>query len=176
MVVVKTRGPVSALLPSLRAALADVDASTPMFDVQSLDERLDGATARPRFNATIVGAFAAAALLLAMLGVYGILSYAVSARMRELGIRLALGADPRRLLTFVLAQGVRVAVVGATCGVAAAVVVARLMQSLLVDVAATDLRILSSAFLVMIAAAAAAAFVPARRAAAVDPLTVLRHE
>jgi putative ABC transport system permease protein len=175
-VIVKARGPATALLPSLRAAIAEVDASTPMFDVQSLDERIDGATARPRFNATVVAAFAVAALLLAALGVYGILSYAVSARMRELGIRLALGADPRRLVTVVLAQGIRVAVVGGVCGVAAAFAVARLMQSLLVDVAATDPRVLASAFIVMVAAAAAAAFVPARRAAAVDPLTVLRHE
>jgi predicted permease len=176
MVIVKGRGPASALLPSLRAAIAAVDASTPMFDVQSLDERIDDATARPRFNATVVAAFAGAALLLAALGVYGILSYAVSARMRELGIRLALGADPRRLLTAVLAQGIRVAVVGGLCGVAGAFAVARLVQSLLVDVAATDPRVLASAFAAMVAAAAAAAFVPARRAAGVDPLTVLRHE
>jgi predicted permease len=176
MVIVKTRGPAAALLPPLRAAIAEVDASTPIFDVQSLDERIDGATARPRFNATIVALFAGAALLLAAIGVYGILSYAVSARMRELGIRLALGAEPRRLLTFVLAQGLRVAVVGAACGIAAAMAASRLMQALLVDMAATDPRILLSAFVVMVTTAGVAAVVPARRAAAVDPLTVLRHE
>jgi predicted permease len=176
MVVVKARGATSTLLPSLRAAIAEVDTSTPIFDVQSLDERIDGATARPRFNATIVAAFAGTALLLAAIGVYGILSYAVSARMRELGIRLALGADPRRLLTVVLTQGVRVAVVGGLCGIAGTFAVARLMQSLLVDVAATDVKTLAAAFAATVAAAAVAAFVPARRAAAVDPLTVLRHE
>jgi len=173
MIIVKTRGAASSLLPALRAA---VDGSTPMFDVQSLDERIDGASARPRFNATIVATFAVTALLLAAIGVYGVSSYAVSTRMRELGIRLALGADTHRVLALVLGQGIRLASAGAGCGIAAALLSARLLQTLLVGVAATDMRVIATSALVTVVTGAVAALVPARRAAAVDPLTVLRHE
>ncbi|MBZ5558088.1 MAG: ABC transporter permease [Acidobacteriia bacterium] len=176
MIIVKTRGAASALLPALRAAVADVDASTPIFDVQSLDERIDVATSRPRFNATIVGALAGAALLLAAIGVYGVLSYVVSSKSRELGIRLALGADRRQLIGLVLGQGLRLSSVGAAIGVAAALATARLMQSVLVGVAATDSRILAIGVATLLAASALAAFLPARRAAAIDPIVVLRNE
>jgi len=176
MIVIKASAGATSLLPALRAAVAEVDASTPIFDVQSVDDRIDLATARPRFNATLVGAFAMLALILAATGVYGVLSYSVSVRMRELGIRLALGADDRRLVAMVVGQGLRLAAIGGVCGVALALAVGRLLQSVLVDVAATDTRVLASAAGVMLLAALGAGVIPARRAAAVDPLTVLRHE
>jgi predicted permease len=176
MVIVKGRASASALLPALRDAIADVDASTPIFDVQSLDARIDGATARPRFNATIVATFAVAALLLAAIGVYGVLSYTVSSRMREIGIRLALGAEGRRVLRLVLGEGLRLAGIGAGIGIAAALAAAQVLQSLLVGVAATDSRVLAIGAGVMLAVAALAAFLPARRAAAIDPIVVLRNE
>ncbi|MBI3401187.1 MAG: ABC transporter permease [Acidobacteria bacterium] len=176
IVIVKARASASALLPALRDAIAQVDASTPIFDVQSLDERIVGATSRPRFNATVVAAFAGTAMLLAAIGVYGVLSYTVSSRMRELGIRLALGADSRRLLALVLGQGVRLAGIGAAFGIAAALVAARLLQSVLVGVTATDARVLAIGATVMLAVAALAACLPARRAAAIDPNVVLRDQ
>ncbi|MBI3493232.1 MAG: ABC transporter permease [Acidobacteria bacterium] len=176
MVIVKARGSASALVPALRTAVATVDASTPIFDVMTLDERIASATARPRFNATVVAAFSAAALLLAAIGVYGVLSYAVSSRTRELGIRLALGADGRRLLTLVLGEGLRLATIGAVLGIAAALAVARVMQGLLVGVTASDPRVLAAGVAVMLVVSALAAFLPARRAAAIDPIVVLRDQ
>lgn len=174
MVMVKTRGPAESLVPAMREAVASVDAAVPIFDVMTLDERIGTALSRPRFNATIVAAFAATALLLAAIGVYGVLSYSVSSRMREIGVRVALGADARRVLGLVLGEGLRLAAIGAALGVAAALAAARLMQGLLVGVAASDPRVLATVAAVMLAVACAAAWLPARRASAVDPIVVLR--
>jgi putative ABC transport system permease protein len=175
IMIVKTRGPSAALVPALRAAVAAVDAAVPIYDVMTLDERISGALSRPRFNATIVGAFAAAALLLAALGVYGMLSYSVSSRMREMGVRVALGANAGRVVRLVLGEGLKLAAVGAALGIAAALAGTRLMQGLLVGVQPSDLRVLATGAAVMLAAAAGAAWLPARRASAVDPIVVLRE-
>ena len=175
IVIVKTRGPAEAVVPSLRRAVAEVDSAVPIFDVMTLDERIGRALSRPRFNATIVGAFAAAALLLAALGVYGVLTASVSSRMHEIGVRLALGADARRVITLVLGEGLRLAAIGTAIGVAGALVVTRLLQGLIVGVAPSDPRILAAGAILMLAVAGAAAWLPARRASAVDPIVVLRE-
>jgi putative ABC transport system permease protein len=174
MVIVKTRGAATSLLPSMRTAVAAVDPALPIYDAMTLDERIGAAVARPRFNATLLTAFAGAALLLAAIGVYGVLSYSVSSRMREIGVRVALGADAARVMGLVLGEGLRLAAIGAAIGIGASMAIARLMQGLLVDVTASDPRLPASAGAIMIAVAAVAAFVPARRASAVDPILVLR--
>jgi putative ABC transport system permease protein len=174
MVAVKARGPAAALLPAMRTAVASVDPALPIYDAMTLEERIAATVARPRFNATLLAAFAGAALLLAAIGVYGVLSYSVSSRMREMGVRLALGADAARLMRLILGEGLRLAVIGAAIGVAASIATARLLQGVLVDAAAWDPRLLAVAAGVMLAVAAAAAFVPARRAGAIDPIIVLR--
>jgi putative ABC transport system permease protein len=174
MVIVKTRGSATSLLPAMRRAVAAVDPALPIYDAMTLDERITAAVARPRFNATLLTAFAGAALLLAAIGVYGVLSYSVSSRMREIGVRLALGADAPRVMRLVLGEGLRLATLGAAIGIAASMAIARLAQGLLVDVAAWDPRLLGVAGVIMIAVATLAAFVPARRAGAVDPIIVLR--
>jgi len=176
MVIVKTRGAATALLPAMRKAVASVDPSLPIYDAMTLDDRISAAVARPRFNATLLTAFAAAALLLAAIGVYGVLSYSVSSRMREIGVRLALGADARRVIGLVLGEGVRLAAIGAVAGLVAAIAASRFIQALVIDVSATDPRILAASAVVMMAVAALAAFLPARRASAVDPIVVLRQE
>jgi predicted permease len=176
MVVVKARGPATALLPAMRAAVASVDSALPIYDAMTLDERISAAVARPRFNATLLAAFAGAALLLAAIGVYGVLSYSVSSRMREIGVRLAVGADAARITRLILAQGLRLASIGAVIGVAASIAAARLAQGLVVDATAWDPRLLAGAGAVMLAVAALAAFIPARRAAAIDPIVVLRND
>jgi putative ABC transport system permease protein len=176
MVIVKARGSSTALLPALRSAVASVDPALPIYDVLTLDDRISDAVARPRFNAALLAAFAAAALLLAAIGVYGVLSYSVSSRTHEIGVRLALGADASRVVGLVVGQGLRLAVVGAAIGLAASVAVARLMQGLILEAAAWDARLLGIAAAIMLATAALAAFVPARRASEVDPMVVLRME
>jgi len=175
IVIVKTRGPSEAIVPSIRAAVASVDAAVPIYDVLTLDDRIGNAMARPRFNATLVGTFAAVALLLAAIGVYGVLSYSVSSRLREIGVRVALGADARRVIGLVLGSGMRLALVGAALGIAAALALTQLMQGLLVGVAASDPCILATGAIVMLVVACAAAWLPARRASAVDPIVVLRE-
>ena len=176
MVIVKARGSPTALLPALRSAVASVDPALPIYDVLTLDDRISDAVARPRFNAALLAAFAGAALLLAAIGVYGVLSYSVSSRTREIGVRLALGADASRVVGLVVGQGLRLAVTGAAIGLAASVAVARLMQGLILDAATWDARLLGIAAAIMLATAALAAFVPARRASEVDPMVVLRME
>jgi putative ABC transport system permease protein len=176
MMMVKSRGPVAALIPSLRRAIASVDPALPIYDVLTLDDRVGGALARPRFNAGLVGGFAAAALLIAALGVYGMLSYSVSSRLREIGVRLALGAAPGGVVRLILAEGLRLAAAGVVIGILGALAAGRLTRSVVIEVNPTDPRILGAVAIVMLAVAALAGLVPARRASAVDPMVVLRQE
>jgi ABC-type antimicrobial peptide transport system permease subunit len=160
----------------MRAAVASVDPALPVYDVMTLDERIAAAIAQPRFTATLLAAFAAAALMLSAIGVYGLLSYSVSSRMRDIGVRLALGANTGRVVRMVLGEGLRLTVIGAAIGFTASFLLARVTQSLLSNVSGWNVRLVAVSGIVMTAAAGAAAFMPARRAAAVDPIVVLRHE
>jgi len=155
--------------------VASVDPTLPIYNAMTLDERIDAAISRPRLNAALLTAFAGAALLLAAIGVYGVLSYSVSSRMREIGVRLALGADAARVMGLVLGEGLRLVAVGTAIGIVASIAVARLARSVLVDATAWDPRLLGVAAVIMLAVAAIAAFVPARRASAIDPIVVLRE-
>src|SRR5204863_3434632 len=133
MVLVKTRGQTSSIVPALRRSVASVDPSLPIYDVLTLDDRIAAALARPRFNATLVAGFAGVALLIAALGVYGMLSYSVSCRRREIGVRLAIGAAPPRIVRIILSEGLRLAVAGVIVGLAGALAAGRLTRSLVVD-------------------------------------------
>jgi putative ABC transport system permease protein len=175
LMVVKSHLATSALLPSLRRAIASVDPELPIFDVMTMDERMRTTLSRPRFNAAIVAAFAAAALLLAAIGVYGVMAYTVSARTHEIGVRVALGADRLRVLRLVLGESARLAAAGTFAGLLAALASTRLLQALLFGVAATDPAILAGVAVSVVAVALIAAFVPARRASAVDPMVALRE-
>jgi len=175
MMIVKARGAADALPPAMRTAVASVDPALPIYDAMTLDERIGAAISRPRFNATLLTAFAGAAVLLAAIGVYGVLSYSVSSRMREIGVRLALGADARRVVSLVLGQGLRLAAIGAGIGLAAALAAARFLQGLVAGVSASDPRLLAASAVLMTAVAGLAAFLPARRASAIDPIVVLRE-
>jgi putative ABC transport system permease protein len=165
-----------SLVPALRTAVASVDEGLPIFDVMALEERIDTAVARPKFNATLLAAFAGAALLLAALGVYSVLAFAVSSRLRDIGIRLALGADRRRVLTLVLGGGLRMAAAGTALGIVAAMGAARVLRSLLVGVGPLDLFTAGVATAAVLGVSALAAFLPARLASLVDPAVVLRDE
>ena len=176
MVVVKTDRDVSAIVPAMRTAVSSVDSGLPIYDVQSLDERIAASMSRPRFNAGVLGVFAAAALLLAAVGVYGVMAYSVSFRLHEIGVRLALGAGAPRVLGLVLVEGARLAGLGAAIGLAGALASTRLMRGMLYGVAPSDPLILAAVTVVMMIVALAAAFLPARRAASVDPMVVLRNQ
>jgi putative ABC transport system permease protein len=176
MLLVKTRGPSTALLPGMRAAVRSVDPALPIYDAMTLDDRIGAAIARPKFNTALLAAFAVASLLLAAIGVYGMLSYSVSSQLRDIGVRLALGADSRRVMRLVLGRGMRLAALGTAVGLIAAFVLARLARGLLVDAPAWNLRLLSVATIIMIGVSAGAALLPARRASMVDPNAVLRND
>lgn len=176
MFIVKARGDAPALLPSLRTAVASVDPTIPIYNVLSLDDRISGAVARPRFNARFVTTGAIVALLLAALGVYGVLSYSVSSRMREMGIRVALGANRRRLVTLVMGEGLRLAIIGAALGTAAAFSVSASLRSVVFGASKIDLWVLAAVSALMIGVAGAAALIPAIRASVVDPVLALKTE
>lgn len=179
MMLVKAPGAPQALVPALRQAVASVDGGLPIYDVLTVDDRIDGAIARPRFTAAILSLFAGMAVLLAAIGVYGVLSYSVSGRLREIGVRLALGADARRVAGRVVADAIRPAAIGAGAGLAGALAGVRLLQRIDLfgqGASAADVRLTGGVIVILMLIAGAAALIPARRAARVDPIVVLRHE
>jgi predicted permease len=176
LILVKSDRAMTALVPSLRRAVAAADAALPIYDVQTVDDRIAEALARPRFNAIVLILFAVTAVVLAAVGVYGVMAYTVSFRLHEIGIRLALGANSRSVLGLVLGEGLRLATAGAAIGVGAALAFSHALRSVLFDVSPTDPVILSVGALAIVAVGVAAAFVPAWRASSVDPMIVLRGE
>jgi predicted permease len=160
----------------LRRDVRAIDADLPVYAIRPFDEVIAARNATRRFVMVLVGLFGAAALLLAALGIYGVIAYAVSQRRRELGIRIALGARPADVVRLVLSDGLRLTLAGVAIGVAGALATSRLLAGLLVGVGANDPITFAGIVLVLVVVALAACWVPARRAAAVDPLTALRIE
>lgn len=164
----------SSAVAALRQTLHEVDPLVPMSSVSSIDEQLGTAVALPRLYAALVTVFAVAALLLAALGVYGVMAYAVSQRQREIGVRLALGAAPAGILGMILAQGGRLATLGVVVGLSTALALGQLMQAVLFGVSAFDAATFIGVSLVLGAMTMLASWVPARRAMRVDPLVAIR--
>jgi putative ABC transport system permease protein len=166
----------TALTSAVRREMRDLEPAAPVSNVRTMEELISASQSRPRFLTLLLSIFSAVALTLAVVGIYGVLSYLVAQRRREFGLRLALGAPRGHVLGLVLKQGALLAIVGLGAGLAAALAVTRLMSTLLYGVRATD----PVTFLVMPAALAAAAlaasFLPARRATKVDPMVTLRYE
>jgi ABC-type antimicrobial peptide transport system permease subunit len=142
----------------------------------SLDERVSRAVGRPRFNMALFSLFGVAALVLSTLGLYGLLSYTVASRLREIGVRLALGAAPSRVRRAYVSQGVRLTSLGVAIGLVVAVVLTRYAQATVADLGTVNAGVLAAVCALITLVAAAAAFLPARRASAVDPIVVLRNE
>ena len=175
-VFVRTEGDPLAAEAAVRQAVQRVNPGLPIYDVRSMDERVAVASARPRFATFVLLVFAGLGVLLASVGVYGVMAYAVQNRTRELGIRLALGAEPRRLGRMVLAEAGRTALLGLGVGLAGAAALTRLLRSLLYQVDPRDPGILVAAAVVLLLVALGAAWLPARRAAATDPMRSIRNE
>jgi putative ABC transport system permease protein len=166
---------VNDLIPSVRRELRAIDASVPLPQITTVRSRLSERLSGRRFQSQALGLFAAIALVLAAAGLYALLAYQVTMRTREIGIRSALGADRRSIVTMVLSHGVRLAVAGVLTGVVIAASAARLLQSLLYNTPALEVSSYASAAIGMLLIAGTAACVPAFRAARVSPMTALRE-
>jgi len=158
----------------VRASLAQTDGDVAVGRILSLDQFVSSTVAAPRFRTLARSLFAALALLLAAVGIYGVMAHSVSMRSKELGIRIALGADKTRVLRLVMLDGLRTAGIGLVIGLVAALGAGRLLEGLLYEVEATDWVSLAGATLVLLLAGLLASYVPARRATGTDPLSALR--
>ncbi|HEY7112574.1 MAG TPA: ABC transporter permease [Thermoanaerobaculia bacterium] len=166
----------AGIVPALRTAVRSIDPTLPVSAVHTMEDIVAGANGRSRFQMLLLGVFAAAAALLAAVGIYGVMSYAVSRQAREIGLRMALGASARGVLWRVVRQGLSVALAGAAAGLVAALVLTRLMASVLYGVTTTDPATYAGVAALLVAIAVLASYVPARRAARIDPATALRSE
>ena len=173
---VRTAAAPAQLLPPIREALRSVDPSVPLGDAASMEDRLYRSMAQPRHWAALLGAFAAAALGLAAIGIFGMLSYMVTTRRREIGVRMALGAGRRTVVQMIVRNGLTHAIVGSVLGLVAALVSTRALTNVLYDVSASDPTALAVVTAVLLAVALVACWLPARRAATIDPLEAIRHE
>jgi putative ABC transport system permease protein len=175
-IVVKTRLAAAALAPSLRDAMRAVDTDQPVGAVLTMDEQLSRSLTRRRFSVTLLTLFGGVAVLLAGIGLYGVLAFIVSQRRREIGVRMALGATAADVIRDVLGQGLRLAGMGMAVGLVLALGVTRLMSSLLFATSPTDVASFTAAATLLAAIAVAASVIPALRASRVDPLVALRDE
>jgi ABC-type antimicrobial peptide transport system permease subunit len=171
----RTSLPASTLESQIREAVRSLDPGLPVFNVTSMDDVLDASLASRRFSANLVAGFAALALLLASIGIYGLLAYMVGQRSHEIGLRMALGAGRGDVLKLILQKGVALAVVGIVAGVIAAVLSASLMASLLYGVRPRDPGVFTLVPLLLLVVAIAASYIPAWRATKVDPIVALRE-
>ena len=176
VLMVRTAGDPAALVASVRSEMRALNKDVPVFSVQTMEERIGGQLAADRMIAVLLSVFAGGALLLAAIGIYGVMGYAVAQRTHEIGIRIALGAEQRDILRLVLGQGVLLILIGAGVGLALAFAATRVLQSLLFGVSATDPLTFAVVLLVLVGVALLACYLPARRATKVDPLVALRYE
>ncbi|HUN64403.1 MAG TPA: ABC transporter permease [Candidatus Sulfotelmatobacter sp.] len=174
--VVRTKSDPLALAALIRREVAALDPAQPVARVVTLDQLLQASTAQPRFRTFLLGSFAAIALLLSAIGIYGVMAYAVSGRTREIGIRMALGAHPANILALVFSESVILTSMGVLFGLAGAYSLTRVLNSLLFGVSSTDPSTFAAVTLLLVFASLLASYIPARRATRVDPLTALRYE
>jgi putative ABC transport system permease protein len=176
MLVVRTAEDPLKRVSEVRQQIRAINADLPIESVLTMEQRLAESMAARRFQMLLFGAFAAVALTLAAVGVYGITSYSVSRRTHEIGIRVALGAQPRDVVLMLVGQGMLSAVVGVAVGLAAALALTRLMVGLLFNLTATDPDTFIVISLLLVTVAFLATYIPARRAARIEPIVALRHE
>jgi len=176
MTIAVRSGNAGGLLSSIRSAVADVDKTVPIYDVKSMEEMVADSGSLRRFGMWLIGAFAALALTLAGLGIYGVMAYSVSQRTREIGIRIALGAQGWNVLRLIMEQGAKLALAGVVVGVVGAIALTRVMASLLFGVSATDLGTFFVVPLIVLVLILVGCYIPARRATKLDPVVALREE
>ena len=175
-VVLRTEGDPTAVMDSVRRAVAEIDPREVIYNVRTMDEVVSSSFAARRLSMLLLSVFAALALVLACVGIYGVISYLVSQRTQEIGVRMALGAERGDVLRLVLGHGARMALVGVAIGVGAALALTRLMANQLFGVSAYDPLTFAAVAMLLIVVAVAACYIPARRAMSVNPMIALRHE
>jgi putative ABC transport system permease protein len=175
-VVVRTAGDPSQLAAAVQREIQTIDPNQPVSDVRTMNQWLSESVARARFNALLLGLFSALALVLASVGIYGVISYSVTQRTHEIGIRMALGASARDVLKMVVGQGMLLAMIGVALGLVASFLLTRAMSSLLFGVSTTDPVTFIFISLMLVVVTLLACYIPARRATRVDPMTALRYE
>jgi putative ABC transport system permease protein len=174
--VVRSSGDAAALAPQIRSAVREISPDQAAAPFRTMDQIVSASTAGDRFNAFLLGAFGFTALLLTAAGIFGVLSYLVTQRAREIGLRMALGAQPRDVLRVIVGHGMRLALIGVAIGIAIALGVTRWMSSFLFDVKPTDPFTFAAVVALLVTTAFLACYLPARRAMRVDPMIVLRYE
>jgi len=175
-VVMRTRGDPAAALREARAAVAELDRDLPIYDVAALQTLVDRSLGQPKFYLLLLTLFAALAVVLAAVGIYGVILYSVQQRSREIGIRMALGASGERVVSMVIRQGLALTLAGVLLGTAGAYAVTRVLRSLLYGVGERDPVTFVGVAVLLGAVALFASWLPARRAARVDPLAAIRAE
>jgi putative ABC transport system permease protein len=174
--VVHTSNDPAGAIAAVKSAIQTVDKDQPVYNIKSMDDYLSGSVAKRRFSMLLFGIFAAVAMLLAAVGLYGVMSYSVTQRTHEIGVRMALGAGRADVLKMIVGHGFLLTVIGVAIGVAGALLLTGFMKDLLFGVKATDLAVFTAIPLVLAIVALGACFVPALRATKVDPMVALRYE
>jgi putative ABC transport system permease protein len=164
------------LMPAVREVIARLDPQRPVTDVATMEDLMSASVAKSRFNATLLAVFAAVALIMASVGIYGVVSYTVAQRTHEIGIRVALGAQRGDVLRLVLVNGMVLGLIGVAIGLAASFGLTRLLTTLLFEIDARDKTTFALVSLVLLAITLLACYIPARRATKVNPLVALRYE
>ncbi|MGB8473087.1 MAG: ABC transporter permease [Candidatus Acidiferrum sp.] len=173
---IRTSGPTASLVDEVKQQVWSLDRQIPLSSIQSMNELMSVSLAQQRFNMLLLGLFAALALILSAVGIYGLMSYAVSQRTHEIGVRVAIGAQQRDVLGLIVGEGAKLAFFGIAFGIAAAFGLTRLMASLLFEVTPTDPATFVAVVVLLAAVALVACYIPARRATRVDPMVALRYE
>jgi len=174
--VIRTDGEPSAIAPAVQREIRALEPNQPVSDVRTMNQVMSEWVARSRFNTLLLGLFAGLATLLSAVGIFGVMNYSVALRTREIGLRLAVGAQPRQVLLLVLKQGFWLTMIGVVLGLAAALALTRLLSGLLFGVAAIDVTTFATISLLLVIVSLLACYLPARRAMRIDPLSALRYE